>query len=954
MHASDPARGGATPAPRRLTRITRYVVPSAASLLVHAGLLAGVLAVTVTVTRPVETDDTPLGEITLDLNVGADPSRAPGTPAPQAGAAPTPSRSLVPGATAAARAMSSGAAGALRSAGSTGAADFAGAERAARVEPMGAGVVGAFVEESPTGGASASFAGLSVRAARRIVYVVDASGAMVTALPFVIDELVASIERLSPGQRFGVVLFGGGVRVSPGVNADRGLRAATDDAKRETIAWARDAFPRGPSDPLEGIEAALELEPDLVFVLARSIRRSGPDATWGVGRAATMRALEDLNPRDPRTGKRDAVLKTVQFIERDPTGLLDAIAGLHGDGAGDTRVVGVDELRRLTGPGLDADDALPEIPGVEGRFAGTDRASIALREATAPLARVERSGAALRALYGLARPEDLDETIAGAEATLRAIGSDQRLLPDDPRVRATRARALTILAAALADNANPRAGRGSAEDALRELGELEGVVDEAGVARALTQITAFRLLGRVNDAMEATGRLVSSPVLPGVSAGLRGELELERALAQGSTMSVGADDAIEAPESVPFFDEGDRLSDPSWTILHAEAVTRGALDAGVPVAPALRPLLDLVERRDLLRTRAERRGLVYPRVARAVERAMATRDETILDRVPGEALYALALVEGQRGRSGPAVELLTRLAGRDGIDDTLRGDALIEASRLARDTEGLRPAGSARLLARLARDVPGHPSAPAAIASAIEDAHPDDAEAFLTLGLERYADAPGADAWRIQLAALRMDRSGLALLGEVDAQGTLARAALEIELAIIDALLEQDGIDGADIDLLRRSVRAAADLDRPDLPARRADLAERLLAEDSAEAEALFRALLASGLPVPGGEPRLTLGHARALVTLGRDAEAATLLRALSERLESPDPPDAFWHATTVWLELVSKNTDEGTGPAIGAHVTRLRLIDPDLGGEPWGPRLRRLARSVGAGAGRP
>jgi hypothetical protein len=521
-------------------------------------------------------------------------------------------------------------------------------------------------------------------------------------------------------------------------------------------------------------------------------------------------------------------------------------------------------------------------------------------------------------------------------------------------VRATRARALAILGAALADSANPRAGRGSAEEALRELGELDSVVDEAGVARALTQITAYRLLGRVNDAAEATGRLVNSPVLPGVPAGLRGELELERALARGASMSVAADEPIKAPEELPFFDPDRREANPSWTMLHAEAVTRGALDAGVPVEPALRPLLDLVDRKDLLRTRAERRGLVYPRLARAVERAMATRDETILDRIPGEALYAVGLVEGQQGRADRAVALLTRLADRDRVDDTLAGDALIEAARLARDAEQLGPAESARLLARLARDLPEHPSAPAAIVAAIEDAGDADTEAFLSLGLERYADSPAADAWRIRLAALRMDRASLALLDEVDGEGDLARPALELQLAIVDALLEKDGTDAAEVELFRRSVRTAAALERTDLAARRTDLAERLLAEDPAEAENLFQGLLASGLPVPGGEPRLTLGQARALVTLGRDADAAKLLRALSERLESPDPPEAFWHATTLWLELVSKNTDEGTGPAIGAHVTRLRLIDPELGGEPWGPRLRRLARSVGAGGERP
>jgi hypothetical protein len=55
--------------------------------------------------------------------------------------------------------------------------------------------------------ARVEFSGLSSTNARRIVYIIDASGSMIRSLQIVIKELARSIDALSTQQRFGVVFF---------------------------------------------------------------------------------------------------------------------------------------------------------------------------------------------------------------------------------------------------------------------------------------------------------------------------------------------------------------------------------------------------------------------------------------------------------------------------------------------------------------------------------------------------------------------------------------------------------------------------------------------------------------------------------------------------------------------------------------------------------------------------
>lgn len=200
--------------------------------------------------------------------------------------------------------------------------------------------------------APASFAGVQGPRAERIVYVVDASGAMTSSLPFVLGELDRSVSRLTAAQAFQVIVFHDPPRGSNGpameVFDPRGvsgsLITATEENKRRLRTWLAGVQPSGRSDPREALERALALKPELVFLLTRSIRRSGPDAAWAGGNRAMLETLDRLNPVDPSSRERPVIIKAIQFVDEDPTGLLKAIAAAHGDGEGSYRVLRVEEM----------------------------------------------------------------------------------------------------------------------------------------------------------------------------------------------------------------------------------------------------------------------------------------------------------------------------------------------------------------------------------------------------------------------------------------------------------------------------------------------------------------------------------------------------------------------------------------------------------------------------------
>lgn len=195
----------------------------------------------------------------------------------------------------------------------------------------------------------AGFAGVNVQVARRVVYAVDVSGAMAQCLDTVLLELRRSIGRLDSEQQFQVVFFredlSGATRVAAidDASGKATLLTATPDSKRRVDQLLRSARPSGRSAPVVGLKRALEFGPDVVFLLTSNIRRT--DAGQA-DNTRVLRTLEDLNPKSRITGRRAVVIKTLQFVEDDPTGLMQAIAEAHGDGPGSYTLLKIADIER--------------------------------------------------------------------------------------------------------------------------------------------------------------------------------------------------------------------------------------------------------------------------------------------------------------------------------------------------------------------------------------------------------------------------------------------------------------------------------------------------------------------------------------------------------------------------------------------------------------------------------
>lgn len=183
-----------------------------------------------------------------------------------------------------------------------------------------------------------SFAGLGSGNATTIVYVVAGSGSMVGSLPIVLDELERSLRQLAPTQKFQVVFFRNvrgadfvAAPAPPVKEATPGepprLIRATRENVDAVVGWMRTVIPSGRGNPIPALKAALSLAPDAVFVLSKDITGIGE---WEPDKAQLLAELDALNPRDPRNGKRPVTIKTIQFLDRDPQGVLEAIGLLHG------------------------------------------------------------------------------------------------------------------------------------------------------------------------------------------------------------------------------------------------------------------------------------------------------------------------------------------------------------------------------------------------------------------------------------------------------------------------------------------------------------------------------------------------------------------------------------------------------------------------------------------------
>lgn len=193
------------------------------------------------------------------------------------------------------------------------------------------------------------FAGLSGGNAKRIAFVVDASGSMIATFPVVTQELARSIGNLSPLQSYTVVFFQRDEAVgSPPV--DRMVAANPQNLQR-TMEWIQgEVIPSGRSNPLRALRQAMELDPEVIYLLSSNVTGSGQ---YAVDLDALLAQLEALNPPDPETGLRAVRINCIQFLDPDPIDALRKIAEIHSGGtdeeAGGFRFLGRSELG--LGPG---------------------------------------------------------------------------------------------------------------------------------------------------------------------------------------------------------------------------------------------------------------------------------------------------------------------------------------------------------------------------------------------------------------------------------------------------------------------------------------------------------------------------------------------------------------------------------------------------------------------------
>ena len=202
------------------------------------------------------------------------------------------------------------------------------------------------------------FAGLGAGNAQDVVYVIDASGPMVSSLPSVKSMLRQSMEQLGASQRFQVVLFKDGEfvaapdPVNEGAQRQWRLIRALRENRRSVLDWVEGVQASGRGNPVPALEHAVALlqasDTGAIFILSRASAGSG---AWEQSREQILATLDRLNPRDRRTGRRRLAIHTVQFIDLDSAGVLEAIASEHGSTRGNSfTVISREELDELLDP----------------------------------------------------------------------------------------------------------------------------------------------------------------------------------------------------------------------------------------------------------------------------------------------------------------------------------------------------------------------------------------------------------------------------------------------------------------------------------------------------------------------------------------------------------------------------------------------------------------------------
>lgn len=859
---------------------TRWLLPPAASIALHAGLLIGLTAVTIEVTR--EREPPRSKQVTL--------SAAP-VPPPNTDTSVTTTTDQVPGISTTPSAPTEPAAltNAVTSASNPPPAVSAPTQLAPT--PLSESIL----NPDNAGTPRVRFAEIDAAPARTVVFVVDASGAVATAFTFVREELLRSIDQLSPTQRFQVVVFPGPENSAPRLAPinDGRLAHASPQSKRTVAEWMSTFRPRGRSAPLAGLRQALLLRPDVALLITRSIERTGPDAAWGSGLKEILEELNTLNPVDPRTTQRRTAIAAVQLLDEDPTGIMPAIAAIHGSGLTDYRVVTAETLASPRDP-------RPRATGAKN----TDT----IDAASSILADLEDSGTALRIFHGLADGTDIanarDQAIRAAELASRT--------PNDPRARVLLARARSI-------TLEPAMLRAAIEvleqemlhdpdaDAWRRLALVDALAASDELDQASAEIASLR--------QDATQMTISRPIYMRLSA---------TAIAIGD----GTADIESAIQQPPFVDDAG-VVDPYWLLAMTEASTKARLQSNQ--SDVYTPLLALLER-------AEREGadgwapILLDRVAR-----VASMSPTSLETAPARVRLEVAILWSRTpaNRAQARVILRSLLAQ----PSPQRAEALWLLAVLDRsvDTPTSR-ASAAGLLSTLALDYPDHARAPDALAGAIAlTDNQTDQRKLLEQAIRSFPNRPEIDIWRLRLAGHLQGKAKLDMLEQVTPGTRESTLAREQYISTAESLLNEPTEPAEHQRITERTAAFLAEHDDPNASEWLAQAAQDLLNSDPSRA--LDLALHANKLADrhARGITQTQLILAQAHIANHQPADATNLLVSVATSLDAATDRSAlFWQAWTLLLETAGPD-DPATA---SAHLARLKLLDTDLGGEPWRTRL--------------
>jgi hypothetical protein len=314
MAAELAALGAESPTARSAKRIVPWFV----SLILHVALVAMALVITWTVTNLPQKEEAVL--IVADFNAM---NYAPvvGTDAPETVVTGPQVRAAAPPGAQTAEQQ-------LRSLEGNPSTDVAALIGSGPGRAGGGSTLSGFAPRA--GPTVVKFAGTSGSNARTIVYVIDASGSMISHIQFVLDELSRSLEGLNAKQSFSVIFFqrNDALAVPPANH----LLPGTDQDKRRTLQWARDNIvPQGRSNPLAAVSLALNHKPDVIFILSENITGSGE---FEIDQRDLLAQLDQLNPIDPSSGRRRTQINCVQFLDPDPLETLKIIADRHGGANG--------------------------------------------------------------------------------------------------------------------------------------------------------------------------------------------------------------------------------------------------------------------------------------------------------------------------------------------------------------------------------------------------------------------------------------------------------------------------------------------------------------------------------------------------------------------------------------------------------------------------------------------